>query len=64
MLDASHTKFATNNLDIVKQCMHYLIKEHFLFLTSIGNQLLTLLRVLLTLKDFHIDLLLTEQTNN
>lgn len=50
------------NLDTVKQCMHYLIKEHFLFLTPNGNQLLTLLRELLTLENFCVDLLSTEQT--
>lgn len=42
--------------------MHYLIKECFPFLTPNGNQLLTLLRQHLTLKNFHIDLLSTVQT--
>lgn len=41
--------------------MHYLIKEHFPFLTPNGNQLLTLLRELLTLENFRVDLLSTEK---
>lgn len=62
MVYETHIKFTINNLDIVKHCMHCLIKEHFPFLTPNGNQLLILLRELLALKNFYIDLLSTKQT--
>lgn len=54
MLYETHIKFTINNLDIVKQCMYYVIKEHFLFLTPNGNQLLRLPWELVTLKNFHL----------